>query len=300
MNDPDDSLFDAEFLGRLRRLFFRLRKRRRLQRRGVQPTPSASQSREFKDHRPYTTRDDYRSIDWRLFARLERLFVRLYEDIQEFHVHILIDRSRSMAEPWSGKRRVALRAALALAYLGLANQHRVSLLSVDSSVRRELRPVKGQGQIHELIRRLEILPFDGVTNLREAFGAFRPARDRRGIVFFLSDLFGRDLDDATDALRQAAAWPAETHVVQIVDPRDAEPDLDGEFSLRDAETGEERRVYLGARERAACEAAFRDFCDQIETACLARRMNYLRWNTTDDFEAAFLELLARGSALANA
>ena len=95
----DGELFDAKFLGRLRTLFFKLRKRRQLQKRGAQQTPAAGFTREFKDHRHYTPGDDYRAIDWRLYARLDRPFIRIFEEVQEYHVHILLDRSRSMIEP---------------------------------------------------------------------------------------------------------------------------------------------------------------------------------------------------------
>src|SRR5215208_2474256 len=126
----DEELFDPRFLGRLRALFFRLRKRRALRRKGVQTSPTAGFTREFKDRRHYTSGDDFRTIDWRVFARLERLFVRVFEEVQEFHVHVLIDCSGSMAEPYPEKRVAALRLAAALVFLGLASQHRVSLFSL--------------------------------------------------------------------------------------------------------------------------------------------------------------------------
>ncbi|MBU6179422.1 MAG: DUF58 domain-containing protein, partial [Verrucomicrobia bacterium] len=81
MADPSpptrrEDLFDADFLDRLRALFLRLRKRKQLRRKGLQATPATGFTREFKDFRHYTPRDDYRSIDWRLYARLDRLFIR--------------------------------------------------------------------------------------------------------------------------------------------------------------------------------------------------------------------------------
>ena len=129
MSEPlqREDLFDSQFLDRLRTLALRLRKRRSLMKRGAQSTPATGFTREFKDYRHYTARDDFRAIDWRLYARLEKLFVRLYEEVQELHVHIVVDTSGSMARPFAEKRRQALRFAVALAYLGLSGQHRVSL-----------------------------------------------------------------------------------------------------------------------------------------------------------------------------
>ena len=92
----DDEIFDADFLDRLRAMALRLRKRKQLRKKGMQQTPATGYTREFKDFRSYTQNDDFRSIDWRLYARLDRLFIRLYEEIQEFHVHVVVDTSASM------------------------------------------------------------------------------------------------------------------------------------------------------------------------------------------------------------
>ena len=92
-----EELFDSVFLDRLKMLTLRLRKRKELLRRGNQATPATGFTREFKDYRHYTAKEDYRAIDWRLYARLGKLFVRLYEETQELSLHIVLDTSHSMA-----------------------------------------------------------------------------------------------------------------------------------------------------------------------------------------------------------
>ena len=294
----ESEIFDARFLGRLRALFFKLRKRRKLRKKGSQASPAAGFTREFKDHRHYTSGDDFRSIDWRLFARLERLFIRVFEEIQEFHVHILIDRSGSMSEPFAEKRVTALRLAAALTYLGLASEHRVSLHTLAGGMERLMPPLKGQGSIHEVLRVLTALEFGGATDLVGALRQFQPTRDRRAIVFVLSDLLGHEPELSEQALRQATTWPAETHVIHILDQREMRPDLDGELQLIDVETHETRRLWLTRRDLDRYEENFRRFADDIEASCLRRQIDYLRWPTDQSFEEGFLALLMRGSALA--
>ena len=294
----EDEIFDARFLGRLRALFFKLRKRRKLRKKGSQASPAAGFTREFKDHRHYTSGDDFRSIDWRLFARLERLFIRVFEEIQEFHVHILIDRSGSMSEPFAEKRVTALRLAAALTYLGLASEHRVSLHALAGGLERLMPPLKGQGSIHEVLRVLTALEFGGATDLVGALRQFQPTRDRRAIVFVLSDLLGHEPELSEQALRQATTWPAETHVIHILDQREMRPDLDGELQLIDVETHETRRLWLTRRDLDRYEENFRRFADDLEASCLRRQIDYLRWPTDQSFEEGFLALLMRGSALA--
>lgn len=295
-----EDIFDSHFLDRLRTLALRLRKRKVLQRRGQQSTPATGFTREFKDYRRYTARDDYRAIDWRLYARLEKLFVRLYEETQELHVHIVVDTSASMAQPFGQKRNQALRFAVALAYLGLAGQHRVSLYSMNDTVRQELPPVRGQGNIEKFIAAVTRWEFGGFTDLEKAFAAFRPTRQRYGAIFVISDFFGRDIGTAAGSVNQAAGWPGETHFVQVVHPQEIEPDLDGELELSDVETGERRRFWITKREVKQYAELFDAFSENLSHACASRRIDFFRCASDEPFEERFLDLITRGSALAGA
>ncbi len=293
-----NELFDHEFLSRLRKLFFRLRKRRKLRKKGSQSTPSAGTSREFKDRRPYVPGDDFRAIDWRLYARLGDLFIRIFEDVQEFHVHILLDNSNSMAHPYDRKRITGLRLAVALAYLALMNDHRVSMFSFGDGVHREMPPLKGQGQIHAVLDKMAGLEFEGVTELNRSLSRFRPARDRSGVVFLISDLFGHDPEDAIEAIPQAGSWGAETHVIQVLHPGEREPELEGEVQLIDVETQEARRMRFNRREIQRYRDAFDQFTETVERECMRRQIDFVSWMVDEPFEEMLLDLLSRGTALA--
>jgi uncharacterized protein (DUF58 family) len=297
-SDTPDDLFDAAFLDRLRVLALRLRKRRQLMRRGAQSSPATGFTREFKDYRHYTPREDYRAIDWRLYARLDKLFVRLYEETQELNLHLLIDTSASMAEPFSEKRRQALRFTVALAYLALSAQQRVSVYSMDGSVRQELPPLRGQGNIEKVIQAVLRLKFDAVTNLRRCFEEFRPSRQRFGVIFVISDFFGSEIGSAAEAVGRVAAWSGECHFLQIVHPQEREPELHGEYELTEVETGEKRRFWLTKRDAERYTATFDAFCDHLARECATHRIDYMQVSTQDAFEERVLDLLVRGSALA--
>ncbi|MCP5550981.1 MAG: DUF58 domain-containing protein [Akkermansiaceae bacterium] len=294
-----DELFDAEFLDRLRALFLRLRKRRKLRRKGIQSTPATGFTREFKDFRHYTPDDDYRAIDWRLYARLDRLFIRLYEEIQEFHLHILIDTSASMEKPFTDKRATALKLGVALSYLGLVGHHRVSVYSMSDRIVEGMPPQKGQGNIQRIIDYASRLEFGGATNLERCFREFRPSRRRYGILFVISDLYGRGVDEAIDSIRHASTWPGETHFIHVFHPWEEHPDIDGEIELVDVETTEHRRLWFTRRDRKRYEERFGQFLRDLEHACNSRQIDYQRWRTDQPFEELFLDLLSRGSALAS-
>ena len=293
-----EDLFDADFLDRLRALFLRLRKRKQLRRKGLQSTPATGFTREFKDFRHYTPKDDYRSIDWRLYARLDRLFVRLYEEIQEFHVHIVVDTSGSMVEPFPEKRLTSLKLAVALGYMGLVGHHRVSLYSLGQRIADPLPPMKGQGSLQRVLDFARELKFGGLTDLNRSFQDFQPGRRRYGIIFVISDLYGRDVNEAREAIRHASAWPGEVHFIQIFHPWEEKPDVEGEIELLDVETQEQRRMWFTPRDRERYELTFQAFLDDIEKSCQSRQIDYQRWRTDFPFDELFLDLLSRGSALA--
>ncbi len=297
---PREELFDAQFLDRLRTLALRLKKRRALTRKGVQSTPATGYTREFKDYRHYTARDDFRAIDWRLYARLEKLFVRLYEETQELHVHVVVDVSSSMSQPFAEKRRQALRFAVALAYLGLAGQHPVSLYNMSDGTRQELPPLRGQGNIEKFIHAVSNWKFQGLTDLEKCFAEFRPSRQRYGIIYVISDFFGRDVGAAVEAVNRAASWPGETHFIQIIHPWERKPDLDGEVELADVETGEKRRFWITKREVKLYTEMFEAFTENLATACASRQIDFTRCSSDEPFEEKFLEILMRGSALTGA
>lgn len=298
MTPPQEELFDAAFLDRLRMLAIRLRKRRQLMRRGAQSSPATGFTREFKDYRHYTAKEDYRAIDWRLYARLDKLFVRLYEETQELNLHLVIDTSGSMARPFAEKRRQSLRFAVALAYLALSGQQRVSVYSMSDTVRQELPPLRGQGNIEKVIQSVTSLQHEGHTDLERCFAEFRPSRQRYGVVFVISDFFGRDLNSAGESVARAATWPGETHFVQIMHPQERNPGLEGEVELADVETGERRRFWLTKRDAARHEEAFDAFADSLSKSCASRQIDFFQCRTNEPFEERFLDLLARGSVLA--
>lgn len=293
----EDDLLDAAFLDRLRALFVQLRRRRRLRKQGAQQAPAAGHTREFKDHRHYSRGDDWRAIDWRLYARLDKLFIRVFEEIQELHVHVLLDRSASMVEPYPAKRRDALRLTVGLGFLALANNHRLSFHTLGDDCHRELPPLKGQGHVQALVDRCKAIPFAGSGDLDASLARFRAGADRRGVAFIITDGLGSDPSRTTEALRRLAAWPGETHVVRIADPAEAEPAPAGELLLESVEGGERRRLWLSHAEQQQYRERYRAWSEEVEKACSTAAMVYSTWSTAVPFDEQFVAMLSRGDAL---
>lgn len=294
----EEALFDAEFLATLRRLFARLQQRRPLQRHGPALAPSLGASREFKDRRSYVRGDDYRDIDWNCYARHGRLFVRLFESVQEYHVHVLVDTSRSLIAPWPAKRVVALRAAAAIAFLALANNHRVSVWGLGSTCERLLPPRKGQGHLHSLLEILRQVPFDRDGDPIQALRSFRPGRAGNGMAFVCSDFLVPDPAAVSGAIERLSAQPVDVHLVHVLAPGELDPPFSGALDLVAVEGGEERRVFLDQASRERYRELVTAWCEELAQTARRRRCDYLSWLTEDDFESRLVALLERGGALA--
>ena len=142
---------------------------------------------EFADHRDYAPGDDLRYVDWAIYARLERLLLRLFQEEEDLHVYLLIDRSASMAA--SGKLDQATRIAAALAYVGLANLDRISVVPFSSDTQPVVRPKRGRGAVLPILKFLEALEPHGSTSLLAAAEAFVRRAPRPGLAVLISDFY---------------------------------------------------------------------------------------------------------------
>src|SRR5579872_3066200 len=186
---------------------------------------------EFADHRDYAPGDDLRYLDWSVYGRMDRLLLRLFEQEEDLYIYLLIDASASMRvgespERPGGKLRYAAQVAAALAYVGLANLDRVSLLAFGGGLRERLPPTRGKGQIFKMLDFLSGLEPRGETELSAALSAFVHQSRRRGVVVVISDCYDpQGYEEGLNLLRYHRFEPS---VIQVVDPREANPALRGD------------------------------------------------------------------------
>ena len=145
-----DVLFDEGFLRRLEQLELASRRLTAGRMKGERRSIRRGQSVEFADYRNYSAGDDLRQLDWNVYARLERLFIKLFVEEEDVTVHVLVDASRSMDFGEPNKLRFARRAAGALAYLGLAHLDRVSVAFLGDGHATSLRALRGKARVFEV------------------------------------------------------------------------------------------------------------------------------------------------------
>jgi uncharacterized protein (DUF58 family) len=198
-------------------------------------------SAEFAEHRPYEPGDDLRRIDWLAFARTGAPVTKLFRAEEDAVVRLLVDASRSLEVGAIPKLDHARRLAAAIGYLALAQGQRteLSVTGVDASDRRALRargrPRRGRAGVTALLRELEAVAPAGGTNLGGAIRSVAEGSPRPGLLVVLSDFF--DPGPVIEALGLSRALGHEVVLVQILDATELTPELEGDLSLEDVETG---------------------------------------------------------------
>jgi uncharacterized protein (DUF58 family) len=290
-----DDLFGDEFQRKLdylalvsRRVFAgRMRAERR--------TKKSGSGVEFADHREYQPGDDFRYLDWNVFQKFDRLLVRLYEEEEDLAIYIIVDASGSMAFGDGKKLLYAKRVAAALAYVGLANLDRVSIVSTSDRVMSRMPETRGKSRIFKVFRFLRDLEPSGVTDLGDAMKSFVAQHKRRGIAVLVSDLYDPEgFERGINVLRYNKFDP---FVVHVVDPAEAAPRLHGDILVYDCETGDEREVTVTPRVLERFRAMHKEYVAEIAHFCIGHQVSYIPADVNVPFDELILRVFRRGGFL---
>jgi uncharacterized protein (DUF58 family) len=272
-NDLDATVFDEGFLRQLERLLLLLRSPVRGGLKGGRRSVKRGQSVEFADYRDYALGDDLRQLDWNVYARLEKLFVKLFVEEEDVTITILIDVSASMATGRPEKLLFAKRAAAALGYIGLASEDRVAVSALGGRTSRRQTPLRGSGRVFRLLSNLSaIQPVVGPTELVAAARHAAAQLHGRGVVVLMSDL----LDPAADrVIRELAATRSELIVLHILSPDELDPKLEGDLRLVDSETGDGIDITADLPTLDAYRARLAEWKDGLASLAARRRASYV-------------------------
>jgi uncharacterized protein (DUF58 family) len=288
--------FDAAFLKRLEYLNVVARKILSGTLRADRKSARKGVSAEFADHRGYVAGDDFRNVDWHLYARLEELFVKLYKEEENLHLTVLLDTSLSMERGAPNKLNYAIEVAAALAYIGMSNMDCVNMLRVGPKLGGGRWHLKGRGKIYELFDFLSAVEAEGTTDLERSVKEFTARERRRGVVVVVSDFY--DLDGYESALKRLRASKHDVTVIHVVDPGEADPTQDpslrGDLRLVDSETGAVREVNVTDALRRRYRDAFEALRGGVERFCLRQEVGYVHAKTEISFDDLVLGVLRRG------
>jgi uncharacterized protein (DUF58 family) len=269
-SDVDPTVFDEDFLRRLERLAVLVRRPVRGGLKGGRRSVKRGQSVEFADYRDYSLGDDLRQLDWNVYARLEKLLVKLFIEEEDLTVALLVDGS---AHGSPDKLVFAKRAAAALGYVALAAEDRVVLASLAGRTSRRRAALRGSGRAFRLLAELSaIQPAAGPTDLVAACRHALAQVTGRGVIVLVSDL----LDPGAErALRDLAATGSEVIVLHVLAPDEVTPTMEGDLRLVDAETGATVDVTLDLAARERYTERVEAWRNELATLAAKRRIAYV-------------------------
>lgn len=300
MNNPEPgtgnrepvALFGADFLRRLERLRLALVRAAGSRSEGLRLGARGGASGEFRQHRDYAAGDDPRYLDWNLFGRLEKLFLKEFSPEREGRALVLLDGSASMAAKFDFARRLAA----AVGYVALAGGDRLTAVAFTAESARTLSPRPGPAGLYELLDFLARLAPEGRSGFRAAAerAADAAGGHGRGAAVWISDFWTEPAAWADAALLAARGFDGA--LLRVLSPAEVRPEFAGALVLADAETGE--RLALPGAEAAAAAYESAAAAHAAELAAFAARSRLRLASATSDqpFEEAALDLLA-GTAL---
>lgn len=291
-----EPLLTAEFLSKLDRLELaskrivqgRLQGERRSRRKGT--------SVEFADYRNYSVGDDLRRIDWNIYSRLEKLFLKLFLEEEDLRVHTLVDTSLSMNFGTPTKLLFAKKIAAALSYIGMAHHDRVTVEAFAASLEQGgPGPMRSKSQVHRLLHYLENLQPSGGSDITAAAKAFAMRNIGPGVVVVISDFLDKNGYEA--ALRYLIARNFDVYVIHVLSEEEVNPPQTGDLRLLDSEDGDFAEITITAPLLERYKRTVEAFKTGMRDWCAGRGIHYTFTTSDAPFERLVLEYMRRNGLL---
>lgn len=265
-------LLPPELLARLERMELVSRKVFRGRLKGERRSRRKGQSVEFADYRNYVPGDDLRFVDWNLYARLDKLFLKLFLEEEDLHVYFLVDASPSMGFGEPTKFFAAKQLASALAFVGMCRGDRVRIEFLGEE--NKTSPVlRGRSQMYRMMDFVSEVEPTQIFDLSDAVKRFCLRNAGRGIVVLLSDLM--DKNGYESALRLLVGQQMDVFVLHMLSPEEMEPDLTGDLKLVDCEDDDEAEISVSTAVIKRYKETLASFVEQARKFCAQRDMTYL-------------------------
>lgn len=293
-------IIDDDFIGRLETLGLWLKNQMTGYFGGNHKTSAYGSTVEFADYREYTPGDDLRRIDWNLFSRFDKYFIRLFTDERQMHNQILIDGSASM-EDGEGKAEYALKAAAALGYLSVQGMDRTSIKMIKGvSLVNVGQRITGKESFYSTVNELENIKFEGDADIGMAIKNNPEIGFDDGLTVIVSDFFTEsDWKQAVDYLLYKKR---EVLLVQVLTPAEANPDYFGRMQLLDAESVDiddrkNMRMRITKSEYKAYLQALSEYLEDMKQFCRSRNVGYVTVNSAKPIEKELLNRLYETEAI---
>jgi uncharacterized protein (DUF58 family) len=266
---------------------------------GMHRSPYFGQSVEFRQHRPYTIGDDLRYVDWKVWAKQDRLFVKQFEADTNFRMTLLVDVSASMryGSGAMNKFEYAATIAVSLAYLVLRQQDAVGCLAFDEDARMTVPQRTKRNHLESVIQALDVSQPANKTDLYQIIRKTAEAFPRRGMVVLISDLLV-ERDGLVRGLKLLRSRGHDVIVFHVLD----DDEVDFPFSGPTRFEGLELPVHLKCNPRALREgylAALAAYLDEVRLGCSRHNVDYVLLRTSQPLDTALATYLNHRLAIQN-
>lgn len=286
-----DQLLDQQMMRRLEQLALISRKISTGRVKGERRSRRRGSSTDFADYRNYVPGDDLRFLDWKMYGRLERLFIKLFLEEEDLRVNILIDTSPSMQFGDPQKLLYARRVAAALGYVCLAKMDSLTVKTFGDGLIQSYGPERGKANGARYFDFLQsIKPAEG-TGLLKSFKTFAQGAAGKGMAIIISDFY--DFAGYEEALRQLFAKDFEVLAVHVLSPEELKPGHQGDIRLVDCEFNLTTDVSMGKSILDLYDRTLTTFCAGLKDYIIARGGVYLPTSTALPFERLVLDVLRR-------
>ncbi len=293
--NTDTGILTPDFISKLERLALVSKRVQLGAAKGERRSKRKGMGIEFADYRDYVQGDELRHVDWNIFARLDALYLRLFEDQEDLTLHLLIDASASMGFGTPSKLEFACTLAAAIGYIALAGYDRVTVEAFSGSHSRVLPPIRGKSRARKLFSFLESLEADGPTRLERTCHAHLANNRVAGMYILISDFF--DQEGFQGCIRKLARSRSDVHAVHVLAPEEIDPDVSGDLKLIDSETGNAVEVSISSALLKRYHADRELFCESIRKYCTARGIGYLMTGSNAPVERITLDALRKGGLI---
>ena len=284
-------LLGSEFMTRLDTLDVLSRKILQGKIQGERRGKRRGQSVEFADHRPYVVGDDLRFIDWNIFGRLEKLFLKLFLEEQDLTLHIALDTSGSMSTGEPAKDEFARQLTAALAYIGLANNSRVTLSHFGDGLLGSLPNMRGRSYLPKMAEFLLGAESEGLSDFTKTCSQLVTGPASRGIFIIISDFLMKE--GYEEGLRRLIGEKSEVYIMHVLSPQEISPDFTGDLKLIDIEDGDVSEITLSGALLEHYKRNLAAYCNGIQKFCTKRGATYARASSVDSVETLVLTHLRK-------
>jgi uncharacterized protein (DUF58 family) len=265
---------------------------------GLHKSPYHGFSVEFAEHRQYMPGDSIRDIDWKLYGKSDKFFIKQYEEETNLKGYLLLDCSKSMAYHSGAeisKLDYAGMLSGALSYMMLRQRDSVGLVTFDQKIRRYIPPRSKSGHLHVVLKEIADQTPSDTTDVANALHEMAERIKRRGLVIIMSDLLD-DADKIISGLKHFRYNQHEVIVFHILDPRERDFAFSGDLLFRDMETGEEITTSP-YQIKKDFQKQVKAFAEQIALACRQSNIDYHPIDTSMPFDKALYAFLGKRERL---